>query len=305
MNEGVHGFPERLRERLKSPEARIAVTGAGGFVGRTLCAMLGDKAAPLTHQEVDITDAEGVRRALKDPHLVALVNAAAHADVDFCENNPEEARRVNVLGPALLARECAHRGLPFVHISTDYVFPGDRREVFRENDPRRPVNVYGRTKAEGEEKVLENNPRSIIARTAWVYGRGGRGFGSRVGIRLAAGEHVTSIHDRHGHPTYVRDLAWRIIELLDCGKGGIFHAVNGGPTSWYAFSKRFAMRLGLDSSAVEPVSRHDLPPAAPRPHHIALSQAAVTALGLSPLRSWEHAQDAFIRELVAAGGRVE
>jgi dTDP-4-dehydrorhamnose reductase len=181
--------------------------------------------------------------------------------------------------------------------------PLELTRAHRPGDPCAPVNRYGASKVEGERRVLEAHPAAMICRTAWVYGRGGKGFGCSLPIRLARGERVPAIADRFGHPTYVRDLVACILGLLEAGRPGIFHGVNGGTTSWYEFSRRLAERLGLPPGQVEAMPRDRLPPAAPRPHRIALIDPELDRLGLR-LRPWQEAQDAFLRELVRGAGEA-
>jgi len=149
--------------------------------------------------------------------------------------------------------------------------------------------------------VLEACPDAVIARVAWVYGIGGRGFGCTAPLRLARGETVDAISDRVGHPTYVQDIVTRVLELLSTDATGIFHVVNQGSISWYTFSRRLALRLERSEDQVRAVSRQTLPPAAPRPSRLLLESSPLPALELGPLRPWTEAQDAFMAELRMAG----
>ncbi len=286
--------------RQEDAGGRILVTGAGGFVGRTVAERLGPRAIPSSRSDLDICQERQVETAIGRWRPSAVINAAAWADVERCERDPAGARRINALGPERLARVCARHGLPLVHISTDYVFGATGRDLYRLDSPPEPVNIYGATKAEGERRVLEAWPQAVVARTAWVYGSSGRGFGLRAARHLVAGRVLFAIMDRFGHPTWVVDLADRLIELAGRGHSGIHHVVNRGPTSWYRFSLRLARRLGAPDHRIAGISASALPSrVAPRPRRVVLETPATedSDLHLAPLRHWEAAQDAFVEAL--------
>ncbi len=280
---------------------RILVTGARGVVGRVVVARLGPRAVPLSRQQLDICDPDQIERVLARWQPVAVINAAAWADVERCERDPDGAWQVNAWGPEQLARACARHRVALVHVSTDYVFGATNREIYHRDSPTEPVNVYGKTKAEGELRVLDAWPRAAVARTAWVYGLEGRGFGLLAARRLRDRQVLFAIQDRFGHPTWVEDLADRLVALAERSVGGVHHAVNAGPTSWYRFALRLAQGLGTGDARLAGISFRALPSrVAPRPRRVRLETTEVPGSGLPPLRSWEQAQDAFLSALARA-----
>lgn len=289
---------------LLSLPGPVLVTGARGFVGRNVVTALGDFARPYVHETVDITDRDDIELVLRTERPWAVINCAALADVDRSDREPELAWRVNGVGPGLLAEACAARDIRLLHVSTDYVFgaghtDGPLSQRYRVTDAPCPINHYGASKAEGEKRVLEAHPRAIIARIAWVFGPHGGGFAGQLPYRLARGERIEAIHDRQGHPTFVTDAVARMLSLLMLGVPGIYHVVNQGPTSWYAFAARLAERLGLPPDRVRPVSRLELPPRASRPVQVPLDEdPRRPGVPFPPLRPWQEAQDAWIRALV-------
>ena len=207
--------------------ASILLVGAGGMLGRDLAAALRGRAVlALTRAELDVTDAAAVQRAVDGRDVV--INATAYTRVDDAESNEDAASAVNAIAPGILAAASASAGARLVHVSTDYVFDGTATTPYREDALRNPVSAYGRTKAEGEERVLaEHGDGSAIVRTAWLYGEHGVSFPATM-LRLAGErETLTVVDDQRGQPTWSRDLAERIVELVDLGTpDGIFRGTN-------------------------------------------------------------------------------
>lgn len=297
LRDDVSGLPD-----VTLPGA-VLVTGAGGFVGRNALEVLGRHALAFPHAALDITDRDQVRSVLETDRPWAVLNCAALADVDESERHPERAWHLNVVGAEVLAQTCAELGVRLLHFSTDYVFDGSLDRRYRVDDPTSPLNHYGATKAEAEKRVLAAHPQAIVARIAWVYGRYGKGFAGNLPYSLVRREKVEAIADRHGHPTYVVDAVERSVALLALGVPGIYHVMNQGPTSWYAFASRLNERLGLPPHLVIPVSHRHLPPRTIRPIHLAFDEdPRRPGVQFPPLRPWQEAQDAWIREMILQAG---
>lgn len=205
-----------------------------------------------------------------------VVNAAAWTAVDAAEDDVAGAERANRDGPALLARLCAARGIPLIHVSTDYVFDGAKGAPYREDDPIAPHTVYGRSKAEGERAVLAAHDRAIVLRTAWVYSPYGRNF---VRTMLDAGaKHPTLrvVDDQHGNPTSADDLARAILDIVAAigatgwrdDYAGVFHAAGAGATTWHGLATAALedpARRGQPMPDILPIATADWPTPAPRP----------------------------------------
>lgn len=277
---------------------RILLVGAGGMLGRDLATALeGRKVVATTHAELDVTDAEAVDRAVAGAEVV--VNATAYTRVDDAEAHEGQARAVNADGPANLAVAAARHGARLIHVSTDYVFDGTATSPYPEDAPRRPVSAYGRTKAEGEERVLAALPDgALILRTAWLYGEHGPSF-PRTMLRLAAErETLDVVDDQRGQPTWTRDLAARIAELVDLGvPAGILHATSSGETTWFGLAREVFRLAGLDPERVRPTDSAAFARPAPRPAYSVLGHGAWARVGLPPIRDWREA----IAEAVATG----
>ncbi|HEY0641580.1 MAG TPA: dTDP-4-dehydrorhamnose reductase [Pseudonocardiaceae bacterium] len=285
----------------------LLVTGARGQLGTDLlaaAAAAGVTAHGLGSDELDVTDAQRVRDtvtafAAAHPDAV-VVNAAAHTAVDAAETDADRAYAVNAVGPGLLSAACAEHGVPIVHVSTDYVFPGTASAPYEVDAPTGPRSVYGRTKLAGERAVLSASVRGYVVRTAWVYGATGSNFVKTMARLESAHETVTVVDDQHGSPTWSADLAAGLVELAlatDRVPPGVLHCTNGGATTWYEFARAVFAELGADPERVRPCSSDAFARPAPRPAYSVLSPTAWAEAGLTPLRPW---RDALAAAFVAA-----
>lgn len=271
---------------------RILLVGAGGMLGRDLVAALeGRTVTALTRAELDVTDADAVDAAVAAAHADVVINATAYTRVDDAESHEDEAFAVNAIAPGLLADAAARHGARLIHISTDYVFDGTATSPYPEAAQRNPVSAYGRTKAEGELRVLAALPDgAAILRTAWLYGEHGASF-PRTMLRLATErDTLTVVDDQRGQPTWSRDLAGRIVELVDLGvPAGIFHATSSGETTWFGCAREVFVLAGLDAERVQPTDSAAFVRPAPRPEYSVLGHDAWASIGLPPLREWREA----------------
>jgi dTDP-4-dehydrorhamnose reductase len=269
--------------------ARYLIVGAGGMLGQDLrLALEGRDVTALGHSQLDIADSNAVDDAVAGHDVV--INAAGYTRVDDAESHENDVFATNAYGAENLARATAVSGATFIHFSTDYVFDGLASTPYEEGHPREPQNAYGRSKAEGERLVLGANPDTTILRTAWLYGSHGSNFASTM-LRLAGDRQtVDVIDDQHGQPTWTRDVASRVVEMLDAHTpAGIYHATNSGETTWYGFAREVFRLAGLDEARVHPTDSASFVRPAARPTYSVLGQLGWKSVGLAPLRDWRMA----------------
>ncbi|MFJ6197486.1 dTDP-4-dehydrorhamnose reductase [Micromonospora sp. NPDC092111] len=281
---------------------RILVTGASGMLGRDLLGVLDTRpdltVTAATRADLDITDADAVRAAVAGQDVV--FNTAAWTDVDAAERDEAAATAVNGHGVAKLAQACAAAGARLVHLSTDYVFPGDADTPYREDAPTHPINAYGRSKVAGEQAVARFLPDTgYLVRTAWLYGGHGRNFVSTMLGLAATRDHLDVVDDQHGQPTWSYALATRLVALADAAlagraPAGIYHGTCSGQTTWYGLTRAAFALAGLDPDRVRPTTSDRFPRPAPRPAYSVLGHDRWAEAGLPPLPDWRDAlSDAF------------
>jgi dTDP-4-dehydrorhamnose reductase len=287
----------------------LLVPGGRGQLGRDMLA-----AAPgdgLVHApssaELDVTDPSAVADAVavfattaRDAGLrPVVVNAAAYTAVDAAETEFDRAFAVNAAGPGYLAANCREHDVPLLHVSTDYVFPGDGTRPYEPSDPTGPRSAYGRTKLAGEERVLSTWDRSWVVRTAWVYGEHGANFVKTMARLAATNDTLSVVDDQLGSPTWSLDLAHGLVSLAGLVSSGgtpsrILHATGAGETTWCGFARAIFAELALDPDRVKPCTTADFPRPAPRPAYSVLSGKAWADAGLPPLRHWREALTAAV-----------
>lgn len=272
---------------------RMVVTGAGGQVGRLLAAEAarrGYHVAALRHQDLDITDPVAVDRQIIQGDIV--VNCAAFTDVDAAESAPEAVHAINAVGPGNLARACARAEARLVHLSTDYVFDGTLRRPYEISDSTGPLNVYGRSKLDGEVAVHNALPEAHVVRTSWVFtgAPGGADFVSVMRAAAATARTVDVVADQTGSPTYAVDLVAALLEIAGDGVGApLLHVANAGWGSRFDQAHAVFSALGADPERVRPVDTVAVPRPARRPVFSALGMAESVRAGLRPLRPWREA----------------
>lgn len=286
---------------------KVLVTGVGGQLGHDVVEALaarGHTPVGVDIAEMDITDAACVERVLRAVHPDAVVHCAAWTAVDAAEDPENHARvhRVNVEGTQHIARACEALDCPLLYISTDYVFSGDGTRPWEPDDPRHPLNVYGETKYEGELAV-EALPRHFIVRISWVFGINGGNF---VKTMLSKGKTVKSLRvvdDQVGSPTYTRDLARLLCDMVETDRYGTYHATNEGTCSWYEFATAiFRMAAERDPATyadvtITPVDSAAYPAKAKRPTNSRMSKEKLTEVGFARLPAWEDALARYLTEL--------
>lgn len=292
---------------MSGQEVRLLVFGAGGQLGRELevaTSGCGVTATLLPRKEADICDRDAVVSAVQRVNPTVIVNAAAYTKVDQAEIEPERAFGSNCGGPALLADVCAGRGLPLVHVSSDYVFDGAKPAPYVETDPVGPMGVYGRSKEAGEQAVRARLERHIILRTAWVYGVHGSNF---LKTMLGFARHKEGwnvVADQHGNPTAVVDLAGAILAAATRAAGGrapwgTYHFAGSGDATWHDFACEIVAAQAPFTNrrpTVTPISTADYPTRARRPANSRLDSSRFAAAFGVVSRPWQQRT----REVVAA-----
>lgn len=287
----------------------VLVPGGTGQLGRDLAATTSadvDVVAPGS-AELDVTSpgpvaaavSAFVERAREAGRRPLVINAAAYTAVDAAETDERRAFAINADGPRVLAAICSSRRVPLVHVSTDYVFPGDAERPYEPEDTVGPRSAYGRTKAAGEDAVLGSGAQAWVVRTAWVYGASGSNFVKTM-VRLE-GEHETLsvVDDQRGSPTWSADLAAGLLELGGSivERGGparrVLHCTGGGETTWCGLTRAIFEELGADADRVRPCTTEEFPRPAPRPAYSVLSNKSWADAGLTPLRPWRDALAAY------------
>ena len=269
------------------------MTGAAGMLGHDLTAHLsGRHEVTGVDLEVDVTDPAAVRACVRDVAPEAIFHLAAWTDVDGAEAREAEAQAVNADGSRNVAEAAAQAGAALVLPSTDYVFDGRAGRAYSEDDVPNPQGAYGRTKLAGERAALAAWPDGTrVARTAWLYGSAGRNFVDTMRNLGAERDELTVVDDQEGSPTWTRDLAPALEDLL-AQPPGVYHTAGGGSVTWAGFARAIFAEAGIDCR-VRPITTEELGRPAPRP---AYSPLAVTRPGAPRLRPWREALADYIKE---------
>jgi len=289
---------------------QILVLGGSGQIGRALLDADWRQDTSLTaprQAELDLTDEAQIMAAVGSRPWSAVINAAGYTAVDRAETDTAAAWRANALGPALLAQATRSTGIPLIHISTDYVFDGEKPRFYEENDVTRPLGVYGASKLAGEDAIRTGTPRHVIVRTAWVVSPHGGNFAKTV-LRLA-GERpsLNMVDDQRGCPTSAADLAGALMAITnrvatdDTAPLGTFHFVNAGEATWCSLARRIlsaSAARGGPSAEVVAIATSDYPTPARRPRNSRLATAKIKGAYGIVARPWEAAVDDVVSALL-------
>jgi len=282
---------------------RVAVIGASGQLGTDLVGVLADwDLMPLTHADLDIRDFVYTRKVLEDAKPDIVINSAAFNRVDDCEEEVSKAFWVNAFAVRNLAQVCADVDCALVHISTDYIFDGRKGTPYTEDDLPNPVSVYGMSKLAGECFVRSICPKHFVVRTSGLYGiAGSRAKGGNfveTMIRLPEkGQPIHVVNDQVLTPTYTKDLAEKLKELLQTKAYGLYHITNSGECSWYEFAQAIFDVLSVNAD-LKPITSAVYGAKARRPAYSVLANARLEALHLAPLGAWREALEAYLSDRV-------
>ncbi len=286
----------------------IGINGQLGSLLKEVCHKRGLDLIGFGRRDLDISNRDAVERELAGNFPFDLIiNAAAYTKVDLAEEQVEHAFAANSVGPGYLAEFCNRHSLPLIHVSTDYVFDGTKRKPYLPYDPPSPVGIYGRSKAEGEQRVLAYHKKSIIIRCSWLYSRYGRNFVNTMITLGREREKLQVIDDQQGCPTYAGDLAEAMLDVAEAiisrefRQWGIYHYCNSGSTTWYRMAcKIFEIArplCKLKVKEVEPISSSQYPSAVERPPYSVLDCSSTEKMFGIKSRPWQEALEEVVRSI--------
>lgn len=289
---------------------KIVIVGSGGRLGAALqreWGGAGDEIVGFNHASLDLADPREIRRALGGLEFDALVNCAALTNVDYCESHEAEAFRINAAAVGELGALCRENRARMIHISTDYVFDGDKREPYTEEDVARPLGIYAASKLAGEAALFEQYPEALAVRVSWVFGPDRPSFLDQILKRAQEASELSAIADKWAVPTYTLDAA-RLLRpfLAEIRVGGLMHLCNTGACSWQEygqFAVDCAARRGLplQSRTVAPLKLAELKAfVARRPIYTVMSTARLATLVGEQPRSWRDAVEEYVDSFVCS-----
>jgi dTDP-4-dehydrorhamnose reductase len=283
---------------------KIVIIGGSGRLGAALVRAFRESFAvtPLSHAEIDLGDFDEVQQRLAPLEADVVINCSAMTNVDLCEEQKEEAFRINSSAPGLLAQICDDKGARFIHFSTDYVFDGKKTTPYTEEEKAEPLSVYGESKREGEENVLGVNERHLVIRVSWVFGPERPSFIDNVINRARENPTVEAVADKFSTPTYTRDVAAMLPRFFAPEVGGILHFANEGECSWQQYAQHaldicHEVGVTLRTHTVEPLqlsSMHTF--VAKRPVYTVLSTARYAEIFGEKPRSWRDAVAEYVKD---------
>lgn len=289
---------------------RVLVTGINGQLGYDVVKELikrGHEPIGVDREEMDLTIPTQIKECIEKSKPEAIIHCAAYTAVDAAEDNEELCRQVNAYATRDIAKCAKDLDIPMIYISTDYVFDGEKgledtssQEVdtsryleYIESDKTNPQNIYGQTKLEGELYVKELLDKYYIVRISWVFGENGNNFIDTM-LRLSKDrDELNVIDDQIGSPTYTKDLATLIVDMIESDKYGVYHATNEGFCSWYDFAKEIFKVANIDIDVI-PIATSQYPTKAQRPMNSKMSKQKLIYNGFKTLRNWQDAVEEYI-----------
>jgi dTDP-4-dehydrorhamnose reductase len=283
---------------------RLLITGGLGLLGKEIARVFEGSAGIRTtdREEWDVTDPAACRREVDGFRPDVVIHCAAYTAVDRAESEPEMTRLLNVDGTRNVARACRGSGALMVTFGTDYIFDGLSSRPYLEEDPANPLSVYGKTKWEAEQALREVGGDHLLVRTQWLFGPAGRNFIRTILEKARQGETLRVASDQVGCPTFSRDLAGAVRNLLGARARGTVHFSSEGETSWFDLARYVLGRSGVSTGALFAARTRDLPYPAPRPAYGVLSKERYRAVtGISP-RPWQEAVGEYLETIDPKGG---
>jgi dTDP-4-dehydrorhamnose reductase len=271
------------------------ILGGGGQLGRAMVSRLSERGIPFSapaREELDITDEISISSYFKKSAPQVVVNAAAWTNVDLAEEMRDEVRKVNAIAPKLLAEKCAESGSKFLHVSTDYVFAGDRSSPWDEDSYKKPASYYGKTKSEGEDLALKAYPENtFIIRTSWLYSPWRKNFVKTILRKALDGSSIVEVVvDQIGQPTSALELSNQIVKTAEKNiSPGVYHATNSGETSWFGLAKEIFEIAGESSERVKAIESKHYKSKVARPEYSVLGHTSWIREGISPMSNWKDA----------------
>ena len=277
----------------------IIVTGITGQLGYDVAAELerrGEDFIATTRKELDLNDEKSIKDFITRHSPSAVIHCAAYTAVDKAESEAELALTINGLSTRYMAEVCREVGAKLLYPSTDYVFGGDGNRPYEINDEKTPCNVYGKSKLLGEDSVRAINRQHFIVRISWVFGKNGKNFVKTMLNLAAKNKKVRVVMDQIGSPTYTKDLAPLLVDMIHTEKFGTYHATNEGFCSWADFAKEIFKQAKKDVE-VEEIFTSDYPLPARRPFNSRLSKKSLDDAGFKRLPTWQDAVKRYLAEI--------
>ncbi|MDR3021795.1 MAG: dTDP-4-dehydrorhamnose reductase [Clostridiales bacterium] len=278
---------------------KIALIGAKGMLGSALVPLLSksNDVISVDRKILDITKMDRVLSFFKNNIVDIVINCAAYTDVDKCELDSDSAFLVNAIGARNLAVACHQINAAILHVSTDYVFDGEKGTPYFESDACNPINVYGKTKLAGEHFVKSMNNKHYIVRTQWLFGENGKNFVDSIKRLAKEREAITVVNDQYGSPTYTLDLAHALCELIKSSEYGTYHITNSDTVSWYQFACEIISQLKIKNVTVSPCNSCQYKTIAKRPSFGVLKNYFWCIQGHKPLRSFRLALADYLQSI--------
>jgi dTDP-4-dehydrorhamnose reductase len=282
---------------------KILIIGSGGRLGAALVRAYekDHQVRGFSHSEIDVGDFDEVEQLLTPLEFDLMINCAAMTNVDLCEEQRVEAFSVNADAPQLLAEIAAGKGARFIHFSTDYVFDGEKRTPYTEEDEPAPLSIYGESKLEGEENVLNVNEGNLVVRVSWVFGPERPSFIDHIIQRARENDQGAAVADKFSSPTYTADIAAMLPRFFPAEVGGVMHFANSGECSWLQYGQHaldccWHLGVHLKTRTLSAITLADMPNfVARRPVYTALSASRFAEITWQSPRSWQDAVSEYVK----------